>query len=96
MTQTTPNSRPASRKKAWSIGWVFVAPFLFFYGAFLIYPAIQVCYLSLTNSDIAGQGNFIGLQNYAELIRDRDFWASVGHTLYFIVLTSFQIQLSRS
>ena len=43
--------------------------------------------MSLTNSDIAGQGSFIGLQNYAELIRDRDFWASVGHTLYFIVLT---------
>ena len=34
-----------------------------------------------------GQGEFIGLQNYAELIHDRDFWASVGHTIYFIVLT---------
>ena len=28
----------------------------FFYGAFLIYPAFQVCYLSLTNSDIAAKG----------------------------------------
>jgi multiple sugar transport system permease protein len=54
---------------------------------FLIYPAIQVCYLSLTNSDIAGQGGFVGLRNYVELMRDQDFWASVWHTLYFIVLT---------
>jgi multiple sugar transport system permease protein len=71
----------------WSIGWVFVAPFLFFYLVFLIYPAIQVCYLSLTNSDIAGQGSFVGLRNFVELMHDQDFWAAVWHTLYFIFLT---------
>jgi multiple sugar transport system permease protein len=87
MAKTKPNTRSTQRRKAWPIGWTFVAPFLFFYGAFLIYPAIQVCYLSLTNSDIAGQGVFIGLQNYVELIRDQDFWASLGHTIYFIALT---------
>jgi multiple sugar transport system permease protein len=64
-----------------------VIPFLFFYGLFLIYPAIQVAYLSLTNADIAGQGKFVGLANYAELVHDQDFWASILHTLYFIVLT---------
>src|ERR1700704_839073 len=87
MTKTEPNTRPTQRLKRWPIGWVFVAPFLFFYGVFLIYPAIQVCHLSLTNSDIAGQGAFVGLQNYVELIRDQDFWASVGHTIYFVILT---------
>ncbi len=75
------------RRFAWPIGWLFAAPFLFFYGAFLIYPAIQVAYLSLTNSDITGQGSFVGLQNYVELIGDADFWASLWHTLYFILLT---------
>ena len=64
---------------------MFVAPFLFFYAAFLIYPAIEVAYLSLTDSDITGQGAFVGLQNYRELIGDADFWASFWHTLYFIV-----------
>jgi multiple sugar transport system permease protein len=66
---------------------VFVVPFVFFYGVFLIIPAIQVAYLSLTNADIAGVGRFIGLSNYNELIHDQDFWASVGHTIYFVVLT---------
>ena len=28
-----------------------------------------------------------GCKNYPELIRDADFWASLWHTLYFIVLT---------
>src|SRR6266404_9796022 len=87
MTTTQPNTHSTPRRKAFPIGWVFVAPFLFFYGVFLIYPAIQVCYLSLTNSDIAGQGSFVGLQNYIALISDQDFWASVWHTVYFVVLT---------
>jgi multiple sugar transport system permease protein len=87
MTVATPSTQQLQRRKRWPLGWVFVAPFLFFYGVFLIYPAIQVCYLSLTNSDIAGEGTFVGLQNYITLISDQDFWASVGHTVYFVVLT---------
>jgi multiple sugar transport system permease protein len=87
MTVATPSMQQRRRRKRWPLGWVFVAPFLFFYGVFLIYPAIQVCYLSLTNSDIAGQGNFVGLQNYINLIGDQEFWASVGHTVYFVILT---------
>jgi multiple sugar transport system permease protein len=79
--------RQTARRKGWRIAWVFVVPFIFFYGLFLIYPAIQVGYLSLTNADIAGQGRFVGLSNYIELIHDLDFWASVGHTIYFVVLT---------
>jgi multiple sugar transport system permease protein len=82
-----PGVRPRSRRKGSFIAWTLVAPFLFFYGVFLIYPAIQVVFLSLTNSDIAGQGTFIGLQNYIALTHDQDFWGSVGHTIYFVLLT---------
>ena len=46
-----------------------------------------MAYLSFTNSDITGAGSFVGIQNYVELIRDADFWASLWHTLYFILLT---------
>src|SRR5260370_36189118 len=87
MTLATPSIQQPRRRKRWPLGWVFVAPFLFFYGGFLIYPAIQVCYLSLTNSDIAGQGSFVGLQNYIALISDQEFWASVWHTVYVVVLS---------
>jgi multiple sugar transport system permease protein len=79
-------SRPKHRT-GWRIAWFFVTPFLLFYGLFLVYPAFQVAYLSLTNSDIAGQGHFVGFANYLELARDADFWASVWHTIYFIILT---------
>ncbi len=85
-----PIERNASRsknRKGWQIAWFFVGPFLLFYCLFLIYPAFQVGWLSLTNSDIAGQGRFIGLANYFELAHDADFWASIWHTIYFILLT---------
>ena len=81
------NVSRSQNRKGWRTAWFFVIPFLFFYGLFLIYPAIQVAYLSLTNADIAGQGKFIGLANYIESVHDQDFWASIWHTLYFIVLT---------
>ena len=93
MPQTQRNASRTQHRKGWRIAWFFVTPFLLFYGLFLIYPAIQVAYLSLTNADIAGQGKFIGLANYIELIHDQDFWASIWHTLYFIVLTVSQIRL---
>jgi multiple sugar transport system permease protein len=75
------------KRRRLPVAWILVSPFLFFYVAFLIYPSIQVAYLSFTNSDITGTGTFVGLQNYAELIHDADFWASLWHTLYFIILT---------
>src|SRR5580692_4155634 len=87
MPQAQQNASRTQHRKGWRIAWFFVTPFLLFYGLFLIYPAIQVAYLSLTNADIAGQGKFIGPANYIELIHDQDFWASIWHTLYFIVLT---------
>ena len=87
MSQTQRNASRSRHRKGWRVALFFVAPFLLLYVLFLIYPAIQVAYLSLTNSDIAGQGRFIGLANYVELAHDGDFWASVWHTIYFIVLT---------
>ena len=66
---------------------VLITPFLVFYVLFLVYPALRVVYLSLTNSDIAGQGQLIGLANYQELISDAAFWAAVWHTVYFVLLT---------
>jgi len=87
MPQAERNGNRADRRKGWWIAWPFLVPFLLFYGVFLIYPAIQVGLLSLSNSDLAGRGQFIGFANYLELAGDRDFWASLCHTLYFILLT---------
>jgi multiple sugar transport system permease protein len=87
MPPAEPNGLEKKRRKNSWAAWVLIAPFVIFYVLFLIYPALQVVYLSLTSSDIAGQGQFIGLSNYKELVSDQDFWAAVQHTVCFVVLT---------
>jgi multiple sugar transport system permease protein len=75
------------RRTPWPTVILLVAPFLVVYGAFLIYPTIRVIMLSFTNADIAGIGSFIGTANYVKLSKDPLFWASLWHTIYFIILT---------
>ncbi len=75
------------RRTPWATVAVMVLPFIVVYGAFLIYPTIRVILLSFTNSDIAGRGHYIGTENYVHLMKDPVFWASLWHTVYFIILT---------
>lgn len=75
------------RWRIWRSAFFLVIPFVIVYVAFLIYPTLRVVELSFTNSDITGKGSFVGLSNYIQLVKDPLFWASLWHTLYFILLT---------
>jgi multiple sugar transport system permease protein len=77
----------AKRRTPWLTVLLLVAPFVIVYIAFLIYPTVRVVMLSFTNSDIAGKGSYIGIANYAKLLKDQLFWSSLWHTVYFILLT---------
>ncbi|MFV0251758.1 MAG: carbohydrate ABC transporter permease [Beutenbergiaceae bacterium] len=70
-------------------GWVFVAPFLVFFIAFLVWPMLHGLYLSFTDLSLTGAGgNFVGFANYVEAFADADMWRSLGNTAYFTVLTT--------
>jgi len=75
------------RYQHWKTAFLLLLPFTVVYVLFLLYPTARVLYLSFTDSDIAGVGNFIGGDNYIKLIGDKLFWASLWHTIYFILLT---------
>jgi len=79
--------RRSRRRTPWGTVILLVAPFLVVYAAFLVYPTIRVIHLSFTNSDIAGIGTWVGTANYQRLWKDPLFWASLWHTVYFIILT---------
>ncbi|MDX2004766.1 MAG: sugar ABC transporter permease [Meiothermus sp.] len=81
-----PRSSPLSAGRWW-VALLMVAPFVVVYLWFLIYPSVQVLLMSFTNSDIAGRGNFVGLENYTRLLKDPLFWNALWNTLYFILLT---------
>jgi multiple sugar transport system permease protein len=66
---------------------LLLAPFTVLFLVFLVYPTLNVVWLSFTNADIAGVGRWVGLANWGRLLHDQAFWASLGHTLYFVALT---------
>jgi multiple sugar transport system permease protein len=70
-------------------GYLFVAPFLIAYVAFLIFPVLLGLRLSFYNSSlVAGDAQFLGLANYKELFGDPDFWLSLWHTVLFTLLST--------
>ena len=66
---------------------VLVAPFVAIYGWLFVYPTIQMLRLSFTDAPLIGAGNWIGLDNYYQLFKDRVFGTAVWNTVYFVVLT---------
>ena len=76
-----------SRRREILTAGVLVAPFLAIYGWLFVYPTIQMVRLSFTDAPLIGAGNWIGLDNYYQLFKDRVFGTAVWNTVYFVVLT---------
>ena len=66
---------------------LLLAPFVIAFLLFFLVPALQTFYLSLTDSSLTRTSGFVGLANYATLVRDPSFWSSLGNTFYFALLT---------
>jgi multiple sugar transport system permease protein len=74
-----------------SPGWAFVLPALVLLLVFFFLPVVAALVLSLTDFDlyaIADLDNveFIGLDNYARLLRTPDFWTALRNTFYFVLV----------
>lgn len=64
-----------------------LAPALVVYMAFLVVPAVQALYLSLfQTSGFNDQAQWVGLRNYAELLKDSVFWLTVRNMLTILLL----------
>jgi multiple sugar transport system permease protein len=69
-------------------GLLFVAPFLVFYALFTLWPILAGLRMSLFNNSLTGTaGEFIGLQNWSEMLGDSAVWQSLWHTVWFTILT---------
>ncbi len=84
----------AQRSRDTRIGWLFVAPFVVVFAMFLLWPLLHGFYLSFTGESITGSGGaFLGLDNYAEALRDPIMWRSMLNTLWFTVLSTVPLVL---
>ena len=66
---------------------LLLLPFVLAFVLFFLIPAIHTFYLSLTESSLTRTSSFVGLANYVTLVGDASFWASLGNTFYFALLT---------
>jgi multiple sugar transport system permease protein len=72
-------------------GWLFIAPALLLIAVFFFIPVVGSLLLSVTDFDIyaiadASNARFVGLANYADLLRNDVFWTAVRNTFYFALV----------
>ncbi|XID93848.1 carbohydrate ABC transporter permease [Paenibacillaceae bacterium WGS1546] len=75
----------ARKEAAW--GYFFIAPIMIGFLVFMLYPFAYSFYLSLTSSDGIVAPDFIGLNNYRNLLQDETFLRSLRVTVYFTLGT---------
>lgn len=71
------------RRTAW-YGYLFIAPMMLGFLAFMAGPIVYAFALSFTDYSLLHATSFVGLDNYVKLATADDlFWKTVGNTLYF-------------
>lgn len=75
---------------------IFLMPMLIFYVGFTIYPfLLNILYSFLNWNGITKTANFIGWENYRQLIGNGIFWNAVKNSLLYALFgTTFQILIS--
>lgn len=66
-------------------GYGYVAPALIMYLMFFIWPFIQLIWLSMHKWSGMGPREFIGLENYQNLIADKQFWLAFQHNIFWTI-----------
>ncbi|KRC46955.1 sugar transporter [Leifsonia sp. Root227] len=72
--------------------YLFVLPFVAIFLAFSIYPLVFTLRLSFTNWHGSGAAEWVGLGNYAYLLGNGAFWASLGNSgILWLLIVPIQI-----
>ncbi len=81
-----------SKKRNWT-PYLFLAPALTGISIFVLYPILAVFYYSFTEYNISTPPVWVGLSNYATLIKDDVFWLALRHSLTYLLVTPILIFL---
>lgn len=89
--QTSPAPRGAGHGRQTLAGWLFALPWTVIFLVFMAIPIIASLVLSFTNFGIANLRNpfdlqFIGVQNYVNLLHDQTFLLSALNTIFIVVI----------
>jgi len=92
-TEGTESPRPSLRRRRSKLrarntllGWSFILPNFIGFGALTLVPIIVLFYMSMTNWNVFGKADFVGIANFQRLFGDGSFKIAVWNTLYYSVL----------
>ncbi|WP_071673353.1 carbohydrate ABC transporter permease [Nioella nitratireducens] len=86
MTPATPDQTWVQRNRMTITPILFLLPGLLFFIVYVISPIFQSFSISLYEWDGLGQADYIGLDNYRELMTDRSFEVSLWNNVKWLVL----------
>jgi len=66
--------------------WLFLAPGIFMFLMYVVFPIFQSISISLYDWDGLGEKTYIGLGNYVELMDDSAFYTSLKNNVIWLVL----------
>lgn len=82
-----PRIRSKLRKKENFAAYLFLLPWFLGMLVFLIGPVLGSLYLSFTKYNLIGIPQWIGVQNYIDMVHDTRWWNSVRVTLIYVVFS---------
>lgn len=74
--------------------YLFLAPALIIIAIFLLYPIGAVIYYSFTEYNVVTPPEWVGIQNYRNLVSDDIFWQALKHSFIYLLVTPALIILS--
>ncbi len=76
--------------------WVMLAPAMLVLTGFYLYPTAYAFWISLTDLSLLKLrqgGQFVGLNNYAEVLGGQDFWQVLWHTAFWLTAVSVVLRV---
>jgi len=75
-------ARRAAELRKRGVPWLMLTPAIAILGGFIIYPAANAIYLSLTSTNLLNISaqKFVGLENFRRILQRPDFWESLRNS----------------
>ena len=87
MTRTTrPGALSSLRRSETLTAWLLVLPAFIGFALFYAWPTLRALQISLTDWNLLREPNYIGLDNYADMLEDGRFWNGMRLSLYYVLL----------
>ena len=83
-----PRKKASKRqKKDWIAAYILIAPVTIGLLVFYIWPFIQNFWFSFNDVNKFNMSTFVGLENYKEMLGDKEVWRTFGNTLKYVIVT---------